>query len=157
MLDANDTLGAPGAAGLPSMDAMLHELVRNNPNLAWMPQMLAAQRQTVAEPDPLALRVEALEQELEQRGARQAKLERIARRLSDDLRAARELIADLAAAFGACGLCWGEDPHCPSCRGRGRPGRFAPDPDLRIRFLAEPPEPPAASRPSTHPDHSQRS
>jgi hypothetical protein len=34
-----------------------------------------------------------------------------------------------AAAVGACSACWGEDPGCRWCRGRGRPGALAPDPE----------------------------
>lgn len=34
----------------------------------------------------------------------------------------------LAEALGAC-YCWGEDPKCRGCRGRGHPGALAPEPD----------------------------
>lgn len=33
----------------------------------------------------------------------------------------------LAAALGACYLCWGQDAHCPVCRGNGKPGSTPPD------------------------------
>ena len=32
----------------------------------------------------------------------------------------------MAAAIGACPLCWGEDPECRECGGRGTPGAFLP-------------------------------
>ncbi len=32
----------------------------------------------------------------------------------------------MAAAVGACPQCWGEDPECRECRGRGTPGAFLP-------------------------------
>ena len=32
----------------------------------------------------------------------------------------------LAAALGACPLCWGDDPACSDCRGRGSPGARRP-------------------------------
>lgn len=35
----------------------------------------------------------------------------------------------LASALGACPACWGEDPACRWCRGRGAPGALAPDPE----------------------------
>jgi hypothetical protein len=35
---------------------------------------------------------------------------------------------DLADALGACYLCWGEDPRCPECAGKGAPGSLLPDP-----------------------------
>ena len=28
----------------------------------------------------------------------------------------------LSGALGSCGQCWGEDPHCPVCRGKGSSG-----------------------------------
>jgi hypothetical protein len=34
---------------------------------------------------------------------------------------------ELAAALGACYLCWGEDPECPECQGKGQPGSVIPD------------------------------
>ncbi len=39
----------------------------------------------------------------------------------------RERLDRCAAALGACGLCWGCDPSCRACRGRGRPGFALPD------------------------------
>ena len=144
------------------MDGLLSDFARKNPDLAWMTQMLTAQRQLAASAqntpgtDPRQAEVDALTEELARSQARAAKLQRIARRLSDELEAAEALLADLAAAFGACGLCWGDDAQCPSCRGRGKPGRFAPDPELRLRFFAEPVEPSAASRISTPLNQSER-
>jgi hypothetical protein len=37
---------------------------------------------------------------------------------------------ELAAALGACYLCWGEDPECPECQGKGHPGSVMPDREL---------------------------
>lgn len=34
---------------------------------------------------------------------------------------------ELAAALGACYLCWGQDPSCPECDGQGKPGSVVPD------------------------------
>ncbi len=34
---------------------------------------------------------------------------------------------DVAEAIGACPHCWGEEPDCNYCRGRGKPGYFQPD------------------------------
>ena len=44
-----------------------------------------------------------------------------------DLREANDTVA---AALGACRYCWGGNPNCKECRGRGRSGSRAPDPDL---------------------------
>lgn len=145
---------------MPNLDDLLGDFGRSHPDLAWMTQLLAAQRQRGAneEPpqdEPLRVELAALADELAQARARAAKLQDVARRLAVDLRSANARLSDLAAAFGACGLCWGEDPRCPGCRGRGRPGRFAPDPELRLRMFPEPTDVAAASRLSTHPDPPQ--
>jgi hypothetical protein len=42
---------------------------------------------------------------------------------------------ELAAALGACYLCWGEDVECPECHGEGRPGSVAPDWPLFQRWI----------------------
>jgi hypothetical protein len=42
----------------------------------------------------------------------------------------REVNDTVAAALGACSACWGGDPSCPSCAGRGRAGSRHPDPAL---------------------------
>jgi hypothetical protein len=44
-----------------------------------------------------------------------------------ELKQFRERNDALAWALGACCLCWGEDPECRACRGRGRPGFAIPD------------------------------
>ena len=42
----------------------------------------------------------------------------------------------LAAALGACYLCWGEDSDCEICAGAGRPGYQAPDREMFKRWVA---------------------
>lgn len=147
---------------LPTMDEFLSDYARRNPDLAWMTQMIAAQRQMAAsareppEIDALRDEIAGLHDNLAQAQGRVAKLTRIARRLEDELADTHALVGDLAAAFGACGLCWGADAQCPSCRGRGRPGRFAPDPELRARLFAEPLNRPEASRANDAVDQPER-
>ncbi len=48
-------------------------------------------------------------------------------RLYSELDALRKRNDELAAAVGACFLCFGTDPLCPECAGRGRPGSKLPD------------------------------
>ena len=55
-----------------------------------------------------------------------ADLEEMRRELAD----LREGNDTLAAALGACALCWGGDPDCVVCLGRGSPGYDLPDPAL---------------------------
>lgn len=47
----------------------------------------------------------------------------------------RSRLDDLAAALGACPGCWGEDPVCGWCRGRGAPGAMTPDANAFDRLV----------------------
>lgn len=51
---------------------------------------------------------------------------------------ASEVLSDrnvlFAAAVGAC-ECWGEDPACPDCAGRGSPGWSTPDARLYAEYV----------------------
>ena len=42
---------------------------------------------------------------------------------------------ELADATGACPQCWGEDPGCRHCRGRGKPGYSLPDRELFEKYV----------------------
>lgn len=48
--------------------------------------------------------------------------------LVEEMTVLRQSVDMLAGALGACADCWGEDPGCRWCRGRGRPGFVPPDP-----------------------------
>jgi hypothetical protein len=52
-----------------------------------------------------------------------------------ELQHLRDIISDLAAALGACPMCWGEDTDCRSCHGRGEAGFSAPDPELFLKYV----------------------
>jgi len=54
-----------------------------------------------------------------------------------ELTVLRDRTDRLAAALGACCLCWGEDAGCRVCRGRGRPGFAIPD-ELQFEELVLP-------------------
>ena len=54
----------------------------------------------------------------------------------EELEVLRERNDLLAAALGACYLCWGEDSQCYVCAGEGRPGLGSPDRELFTRFVA---------------------
>jgi hypothetical protein len=132
-----------GPSPQQAMDGFLADFARQNPDLAWVAQLLAMQRQAATSalsnpPELEAARaeIEALAEQLRLSEARADKMQRLANRLGEELDAAQDRLADLAAVLGACGLCWGEDRHCRSCRGRGKPGMFAPEPATRSRFFA---------------------
>jgi hypothetical protein len=150
--------GADQQAADPQLvlDSYFADFARQNPNLAWLPQMLSMKRKALAEVgsssdlDEAESRIAELEVALARSEARCEKLIRLGDELTAELDGAYERVADAAAAVGACGQCWGEDPRCRSCRGRGKPGRFAPDAAIQARFCAEP-APSAITPQSTHP------
>jgi hypothetical protein len=49
---------------------------------------------------------------------------------SEVVDALRSVLDMLARALGACSACWGRDPSCAECGGRGVPGFLSPHPDL---------------------------
>ena len=51
----------------------------------------------------------------------------------EDLRQVNDTVA---AALGACPVCWGGDRRCEVCEGRGRAGSSSPDPELFEELIA---------------------
>jgi hypothetical protein len=111
--------------------ALLHRMLEsepNNPRLRLVAQLMAAQQsagQNVEQPEEPRPKLRATE------------LKETLRAVGEELRALRSLNDDLAAALGACRLCWGADPDCPRCDGRGGAGWIQPDPD-KYRMFVEP-------------------
>ena len=126
----------PVADPIAAATAMMDELKRSNPQLAMLAQLMQA-RAIVPEPvsEDLSDEVAELANRLARAEARIERMKLQGRRLYEAHQSVTSRLADLAAALGACGLCWGEDDMCPSCRGRGRPGMVRPDPALRERLL----------------------
>lgn len=55
--------------------------------------------------------------------------------LQAEIKISRERSDLLASTVGACCLCWGHDPNCRACRGRGKPGYAIPDEALFGEFV----------------------
>ncbi|PAU61532.1 hypothetical protein [Pseudomonas indica] len=64
------------------------------------------------------------------------RLRRRIRHLTEELHAAQSIGDTLAAALGACYLCWGEDDDCELCGGHGQPGWCEPDAELFAGYVA---------------------
>jgi hypothetical protein len=71
-----------------------------------------------------------------QTSSERRRLLRRIRSLTDELSFQQEIGDTLAAALGACYLCWGEDRDCKHCRGRGVPGWASPEPELFDEYIA---------------------
>lgn len=59
----------------------------------------------------------------------------VLRRLYDEVAVLRARTEALADALGACATCWGSDPRCPTCRGRGAPGGRVPVEGAFARYV----------------------
>src|SRR6185436_6642355 len=123
MLDT-ETLSAFAGGTPPDLNALLDQLGNEDPRLRMLLQLMPQSQSAAVTDEPTA------------RVVPRRVLERAAR-----LRAAYDSLAErnaaLADALGACPLCWGEEPGCRRCEGRGVPGSVDADPD-RFRELIVP-------------------
>ena len=116
----------PGTS--PSMSEMLAQLGESDPRMALLAKYFA-QRESVQEDD------DDEPSEAEKKRESMAHLQRIMKRLYRELEDLRERNDSLAAALGACYLCWGEAPGCEFCAGAGTPGSNAPDEILLSHYV----------------------
>lgn len=110
----------------PTMQSLLAQVTETNPTLApfanYLVQRDAERREREANEateitvEPLPDRRESLK-----------KLEQTVNKLYRELEDLRGRNDALAAALGACYLCWGDDLQCPICQGRGTSGWQASD------------------------------
>jgi len=139
--------GASGDA-LPSVQELLSQLESTNPTAGLIAKYLAARQ--VSESQSSSEEAIVVEGEAvyaaEVQSVAVEQFERLAqvvqrlggqvKKLRAELDQLREVNDALAAALGACYLCWGKDAGCPVCHGTGRPGTAIPDKQLFARFVA---------------------
>ncbi|MBN8500728.1 MAG: hypothetical protein J0M19_06220 [Sphingomonadales bacterium] len=136
MIEATKLAAATGA---PDPTALLQDLAAGDPRMAMLMQLMQAQHgepcNDPGSPDDRDELIAELSERLDASEIRLTKMTRIARQLHDAGRAAAQRLSRLAAALGACGLCWGDDPACLGCRGRGKPGMIRPDMEMRAELF----------------------
>ncbi len=71
--------------------------------------------------------LEGRRERLEEQRQRMRDLKGVLTSLYAEIETLRVRNDTLAAALGACYLCFGEDPACPECHGNGEPGSLIPD------------------------------
>ncbi|HEX6749583.1 MAG TPA: hypothetical protein VF092_19970 [Longimicrobium sp.] len=124
--------GGPEPGSLPSTDEMVAQLAGDDPLKGLIVRQIIERHDAPDEEDdePAAPAPDP------QARARERAARRRLRELRDELMALRERSDALAAALGACYLCWGEDPRCAVCGGHGTPGTMVPDGDEFARYVA---------------------
>ena len=135
-------LAASGSGqGLPLQEMLLSQLNTDDPTLTLLTQMLAQQQTTppVEENEDAIDQAEIERQEREKSQAMAKALRHLRTKIDDlyaeleDLRVRNDAIA---AALGACYLCWGHDSDCEVCRGKGKPGAKLHDQALFVQLIA---------------------
>ena len=133
MTDLIARLGATG--GAVATDDVIGQLTQTNPMLAVLAKHLGASVQSPSNDSALEIEGEAAEvsdtasaPEPDESRDPEAPAQIEALRIETDV--LRERLDRCAAALGACGVCWGTDPSCRACRGRGQAGFCQPDQTL---------------------------
>lgn len=149
-----EALTSPGGAGaLPKAQDLLTQLGGADPRVRLIAQFMAQRQAQELEDETLT------EDEMDTEPARSSsepdeaemhtsELSRAVRQLRQKVESMYRELAELrnrndalAAALGACYLCWGDDPECEICHGQGRTGSAIPDRKLFAQFVV-----PAARR-----------
>jgi hypothetical protein len=109
----------------------------SNPTAALLSTLLqmrkSAEAASAPAEDPDLAERDAQAQQERERSFRE--LNETVSRLYAELDALRKRNDELAAAIGACFLCFGSDPLCPQCAGKGRPGSKLPDGSAYRKFV----------------------
>jgi hypothetical protein len=139
--------GSPGANPIAVPQQLLAQVGGGNPLLSALSKHLAeiqtngsthtTARTIDIEPEPEHAQAIDRSKEVLEEGSSNAvnELREDLKNLSAELKALRERNDLLAATLGACCLCWGQDPECRACRGRGRPGYAMADEALFGEFV----------------------
>lgn len=128
MLLESYATGSPAGGGVEQLLAQMGE---TDPRVSLVTKYLASRREAEeAEAEEAeAAQAEAAAAEAEKQAAVRS-LQRMARSMYAELEELRGRNDMLAAALGACYLCWGENVACEICGGAGVPGSAPPDPGL---------------------------
>ena len=136
-----ETLNARANGGtLPTTQDLLAKMAEANPTMGLVAQLLAQNQQQVREREASSqdegdteLSEPFSEPDQDRGRSRQRAVHRLRQQIkimNRELSELRERNDSLAAALGACHLCWGSDPECEICGGRGSPGTSVPDKSL---------------------------
>lgn len=128
-----------------NIEEVLAHQAKTNPMVAMFAKHMAEQKAIAAARESLpvidveASEVDAEVEEIQEQGedsaAALSELRQDMKGMFAEIKPLRERNDALAAAVGACCLCWGQNLECRSCRGRGGPGFCMPDESLFEEFV----------------------
>lgn len=130
-------LGGAGANGIAALQSQLGVLAAGNPQLAPLLQMLQ-QRSSPPPADPLDEEPEPMPPREMQTGIAAADVRALlehSQALEGEVETLRARNDTMAAALGACHLCFGEDRACEVCHGTGLPGWRTPERNAFRRYV----------------------
>lgn len=123
--DVTSTLMQGLDSGLSLQDVLLSQIDTSDPTMALVARMIAG-RSAESGSDQETKPAEETDELSKQRLQSLSKAVRQLRRNYDSLQIEVEELQlrndTIAAAVGACYLCWGEYPMCEVCSGQGKPG-----------------------------------
>jgi hypothetical protein len=117
----------------PSRSELLAQLAEGDPRMAALAKYFA---QREAEQLVVPDQEEPKDRAPERKRESFQRLQRLMKQIYAELETLRERNDSLAAALGACYLCWGEDPLCALCGGTGAPGADSPDRALFAHYIS---------------------
>jgi hypothetical protein len=130
---------------LSLLRSQLDAQTRDNPKVALLLRLLERRQQQASEPqaeavpdseeEALSEHEEAAEETRRQRAHDIKKLEETVNKVYAELEALRARNDSVAAALGACHMCFGEDPLCEECDGLGLPGSLTPEPAAFRKYV----------------------
>ena len=132
--DTLPPLGAHPADPLAALKAQLTAQAQDNPGIALLLQLMEQRPPAEAKVPHTEPEVDGTPLESVMRADLQTLLDSSAQ-LGVELEGLQRRNDALAAALGACHLCFGEDGWCRLCGGRGRPGSRRPDADAFNRYV----------------------
>jgi hypothetical protein len=124
-----------------ALDQMFAEYLSENPKfqaMYSMMQQMKASRESNFEaktPSMEARELAAYKAKLAKASAKIRQLTLEVEELQEELSESDRFEEEIANALGCCSFCWGEDPTCRACRGKGKPGTFEPDQALFEQYV----------------------
>ncbi len=140
-IDLTQTLLLQALGKQPAEGQSIPDLAGDPDNRTNLLMQFLAQRQAelakqAEEEEEISQKENQVAAEIEQeRNRLLSELREKSEQMFQELEVLRTRNDQLASSLGACYLCWGEDPGCQVCGGRGKPGYYVPNRGLFEAFF----------------------